>query len=84
MVTAEEVVRRFLASLLEGRFTKKSLAMAMGSSRSHLDEALKTGVLRSKNITGIAAANGTRVSAIFEELAGIARRLETAKRNSSR
>ena len=82
-VKAEDVVRRYLNGLLEGRFNKRSLAPAMGTSRSSLDAALESGSITIGHVNGIADHTGGRVSAVFEELAGIAKRMEREKHADS-
>lgn len=76
-VTAEEVVKRYLAGLVEaGRFNKKTLAAAMRTSRWQLDQALETGALKASYITGIASMTGDKVSLVLDELAGLAKKME--------
>lgn len=81
-VPAGEVVRRYLLNLLStGRFNKKQLAAAIGSSRGHLDSLLKSGEspnLMSKHIDGIASALQSTPAAIWAELSGLAKGLTRA------
>lgn len=79
-VRASDVVRSYLAKLLQGRLNKKRLAEAMETSRSHLDEILvdEDANLMSKHVDGIAAAIGSTPRGVWLELAGVAKELEDA------
>lgn len=79
-VRASDVVRGYLAKLLQGRLNKKTLAEAMGTSRGHLDALLadEDANLMSKHVDGIAAAIGSTPRGVWLELAGVAKELEDA------
>jgi hypothetical protein len=79
-IAAEDVVRRYLHGLMQGRFpTKTALATGMGTSRAQLQASIRQGYLTVGQMNALAEAMGSSVWGVLKELAGLAEQMEKGR-----
>lgn len=79
-ISAEDVVRRYLHGLMQGRFaTKTGLATGMGTSRAQLQASIRQGHLTVGQMNSLAEAMGSSVWGVFKELSGLAEQMEKGR-----
>jgi hypothetical protein len=79
-ISAEDVVRRYLHGLMQGRFaTKTALATGMGTSRAQLQASIRQGHLTVGQMNQLAESMGSTIWGVFKELSGLAEQMEKGR-----
>jgi hypothetical protein len=76
-ILGQDVVRRYLYGLMQGRFsTKTQLAAGMNSSRSQLQASIRQGYLTVPQMNALAESMGSSIWGVMKELASLAEAME--------